>query len=91
MIAASSVSSALGVSFFAQRRAKKRELHAGDWWWSAMNDGKEKTERVRVRGSSLTLWTEAGPTGLIAINILESVDFFAVLNIERDEISALRD
>ena len=56
-----------------------------------MNDGKEKNERVRVRGSSLTLWTEAGPTGLIAINILESVDFFAVLNIERDQISALRD
>ena len=56
-----------------------------------MNDGKEKNERVRVRGSSLTLWTEAGPTGLVAINILESVDFFAVLNIERDQISALRD
>ena len=56
-----------------------------------MNDGREKNERVSVRGSSLTLWTEAGPTGLIAINILESVDFFAVLNIERDQISALRD
>ena len=50
-----------------------------------------RKERVWVRGSSLTLWTEAGPTGLIAINILESVDFFAVLNIERDQISALRD
>ena len=69
---------------FRTEASTKRELHAGDWWWSAMNDGKEKNERVRVRGSSLTLWTEAGPTGLIAINILESVDFFAALNIERD-------
>ena len=76
---------------FRTEASAERHLHVGDRWWSTRNDGKEKNERVRVRGSSLTLWTEVGPTGLIAINILESVDFFAVLNIERDQISALRE
>ena len=78
--------SLLGFSrlIFRTEARAKRELHAGDWCWSARNHGKEKNERIRVWGSSLTLWTEAGSTGLIAINILESVDVFAVLNIEGD-------
>lgn len=48
---------------------------------------KERWEGEKREGQG----TKAGPTGLIAINVLVSVDFFAVLNIERDQISALRD
>ena len=40
---------------------------------------------------TLTLWTETGPSGLIAVDILEPVDFFTILDVEDDEIRVLRD